>query len=81
MDLKYFNKQLDELSLSLIYTIIKIQGYVDFTFLSSEYRLCNKEVKDGRMIKHRKWWQLKTRFKKKTIKDIRKEKLNKIENV
>jgi len=46
-----------------------------------EYRACKELVKEDKLVEVKKWYSLKRRFRLKTTKDFRKEKLDKISKI
>jgi hypothetical protein len=43
-----------------------------------EYKACKELVKEGKLVEVKHWYSFKRKFRLKTIKDIRKEKLEKL---
>ena len=73
-----FMKELDKMYLNMISVIIEDKGFIDFIIFSWGHRLCNQEVKNGKLIRIRKWYLIKSTFKERTLRYNRKEKLKKI---
>ena len=46
-----------------------------------EYRACKELVKEDKLVEVKKWYSLRRRFRLKTTKDFRKEKLDKISKI